>query len=478
MAARELQDTSNHELVEWENGAENLDEEFRNQNCVEIELNSDDDVDLDDCEDENPDEEFGVIDEKEIYSDDDMVSGVDDSVASASHKEAVLAVAVTTLENQCIVATGGQDDVAILWRLEDTWGGSVKCKQQCRLEGHTDSVVQVEFSHDGKYLATAGYDGIVKIWTPGTGALVQTLDGPAKEIEWIMWHPKGHAICAGSSDTMAWMWFAPSGKLMQIFAGHAHSVTCGSWGLGGKLIVTGSEDQSVIVWDPRQGTPKQHAKQVHESAIVSMCSHPDAPLVVTGSCDASAKVLHIETGKIVADLSGHLDSVEAVGFNNMAPGGILLLATASMDGKAMIWDGKTFDLRCTLTEHFEKGGITKFRWLPQKYSNLICTCATDATSRLFDALTGQCLHTCQGHTDTVLDIDLLLVGGDKTLTVVSGSDDSTCRIFTVPLDASAVVAKKQSEVNGTANSEQLNFQPPARAEGVRDVDAADSGPPV
>merc|ERR1712190_520189 len=99
---------------------------------------------------------------------------------------------------------------------------------------------------------------------------------------------------------------------MQIFAGHAQSVTCGAWGLAGKIIVTGSEDKSVIVWNPRQGSPTHHIKQVHEGALVTMCSHPDAPMVVTGAEDATACVIHVETGKIVANLSGHLDSVEAV----------------------------------------------------------------------------------------------------------------------------------------------------------------------
>ena len=40
-------------------------------------------------------------------------------------------------------------------------------------------------------------DGTVKIWTAATGALLHSLEGPAKEVEWVIWHPKGHAILAG-----------------------------------------------------------------------------------------------------------------------------------------------------------------------------------------------------------------------------------------------------------------------------------------
>lgn len=65
---------------------------------------------------------------------------------------------------------------------------------------------------------------------------------------------------------------------------------------------------------------------MHESPIISICSHPESPIarashgprarlelqVVTGAEDATAKVLQIESGKVLAPLPGHIDSVEAV----------------------------------------------------------------------------------------------------------------------------------------------------------------------
>lgn len=66
------------------------------------------------------------------------------------------------------------------------------------------------------------------------------------QVEWLLWHPKGHAILAGSADTMAWMWWAPTGKLMQIFAGSCGGNqrgpflsirACGSPELGNRISV-------------------------------------------------------------------------------------------------------------------------------------------------------------------------------------------------------------------------------------------------
>lgn len=377
--------------------------------------------------------EIGVIDPRDLYSDEEI--GPDDSVACVNHTDSVLAVALSPTDRSLLV-TGGQDDVAIMWTMQETSTG-VTCTEKCRLLGHTDSVVQVGFSHDGQYVATASYDATVRIWTASSGALLHALDGPGKEIEWLHWHPKGHAIIAGSADGMAWMWWAPSGKVMQIFTGHASSVTCGCWGLGGKVVVTGSEDQSVIVWNPRTGTPQNTMRQVHEVGIVSICAHEESPVVVSGATDATVKVLQLETGKTLANLTGHVESVEAVGFNTPAVGGLSLLATGGMDGKVMIWDGKSFDLRHTLKEHFERGGVVRFKWLPPPlYANWLCTCSTDATVRMFNALTGECVKTLQGHSETVLDLDLMLTevaGKGPQLVVSSASEDQSCRLFVVAL---------------------------------------------
>lgn len=43
--------------------------------------------------------------------------------------------------------------------------------------GHTDSVICVSFSSDGKYVATGGMDGQALVWDTATGAQVVTCDG-------------------------------------------------------------------------------------------------------------------------------------------------------------------------------------------------------------------------------------------------------------------------------------------------------------
>lgn len=422
---------------------EDLDEEFRTGDCVEVEMGSepptddDDDANLVDDDDDDDGGDVGVFPAPSMGDEEDEFAGVDDAAAHAAHKESVLSVAVCPVRPE-LVCTGGQDDVAVLWELQREASG-LTYREFRRLEGHTDSVIQVAFSNDGQYVATASYDATVKIWQATSGELVHSLEGPSSEVEWCLWHPKGHAILAGSLDTMAWMWWAPTGKMMQIFAGHAAAVSCGCWPLGGKLIATGSEDHGVIVWNPRGGSPQQHFRDLFDGGVLSICAHAESPIVVAGSENAVVAVLQIETGAVLHRIGGHTDSVEAVAFNQPAPGGLLLLASAGMEGKVQIFDGKTFDLRVTLAEHVDKGGVIRFKWLPASpLGPLLLTCSTDRTLRLFSALDGRCLRTLRGHSQQVMDLDLALgpiegPDGAQQLCVLSASDDATTRVFMVPL---------------------------------------------
>lgn len=116
-----------------------------------------------------------------------------------------------------LVATGGADDRAYIWRVGqeafEATGGAV-----LELSGHTDTVSSLAFSADGTFLASGGMDGRVKVWEVASGRCAQTLEGPGDAVEWVQWHPKGGVLLAGAADFTAWMWLAATGACMQVGA--------------------------------------------------------------------------------------------------------------------------------------------------------------------------------------------------------------------------------------------------------------------
>ncbi|EOD28621.1 hypothetical protein EMIHUDRAFT_418542 [Emiliania huxleyi CCMP1516] len=329
-----------------------------------------------------------------------------------AHTSAVFAVAVNPAQPH-VFATGGGDDVAHLWRL----GSEAPV---AALRGHTDSVSSVGFSADGSYLATGGLDGAVRVWA-ADGSLVVLLEGPTQGINWVCWHARGHVLLAGSEDATAWMWKVPEGAVMQIFSAHSASVSYGGFANGGRSVITASEDGTIRLWNPRAGTVEHctHASPPHEpEAVTCLAPHPSQAVYLFGVESGAVKIAHAESGKLLASLPAHEDSVEAASFCECMP----LAATGGMDGKLCIWDLNTYGLRHTC---LHGAGVIEAVW--RRGSPLVFSCTVSKEVRLWDARSGACLNTLTGHTDAVL---CLAVGYPEAgAYLVSGSDDNTARVW-------------------------------------------------
>lgn len=378
---------------------------------VVADLDSDDDVPDDDLEDDDDEDGDAAMGAAEAGPPPAVPPpGRDDAAASlARHGDPVYAVAWSRT-NADLVATGGGDDRAFLWEL-----GSGRA---VALEGHTDSVACVAFSHVSAALATGGMDGKVLVWD-GAGRLQHKLEGPNDAVEWVAWHPKGEVLLAGSTDYTTWMWSASSGTYMQMFGGHGGPVTCGAFLPDGKSLVTGSADGTLKWWDPRTAQCTHTFEgdfEFHEQMVTALDCHPDSNLVLTGGADGRVCLVNLANRKVAAKLQGHADGVEAVGLCGTLP----LAASGGLDGKAFVWDLHTLQPRYAL-EH--GAAVIKLLWHPaQPY---LLTAALDGRVRAWDARNGTCLRTFEGHTMAILDMAVSATGDG----VLTGSDDKLAKVF-------------------------------------------------
>lgn len=338
------------------------------------------------------------------------------------HEDAVVAVAWNPVQRD-LVATGGCDDKAYMWRVgQDAYESTSGSMGTYELSGHTDTVVSVGFNAAGTLLATAGMDGVCKIWSTSNGQLLRTLEGTGGALEWVRWHPKGDVVIAGTDDFMVYMWNAATGAVMQVFSGHSGTVTSGAFTPDGKALVTvgGEDDASLRVWNPKTGecgtTLQGHP--FHAEGILCLGLNSEGAVAITGGLDGAVCLSNVHNGRVLGALQGHEDSVEAVGFASSLP----LAASAGVDGKLLIWDCATLSQRGAC-EH--PAGVTRAAWHPTQ--PLVFTACMDGVARCWDMRTNACVRAYGGHEDAVQDI---AVSADGAM-LLTGSDDKTAKAYMV-----------------------------------------------
>lgn len=198
-----------------------------------------------------------------------------------------------------------------------------------------DRVTALDFSPDGKLLATGGgspsRSGELKLWNTADGTLARELaDAHSDTVLGVKFSPDGKLLASCGADKFLKVFDVASGKFVRAFEGHTHHVLSAGWSSDGRSLASAGADSVVKIWDFASGDQRRTI-QGFGKEVTSVAFIGDSGNVLAGSGDKTVRIVRAGDGGNVRTLTGAGDFVFA--------------AAATFDGKIIVAGGQDSRLR-------------------------------------------------------------------------------------------------------------------------------------
>ncbi|GAA0943024.1 WD40 repeat domain-containing serine/threonine protein kinase [Actinocorallia libanotica] len=281
------------------------------------------------------------------------------------------------------------------------------------LHGHSDEVLMVAFSRDGRTLATGDRSGEVRLWDVASGRTVRFLKGHTDAVYAAAFSPDGTMVATCSEDGTVRTWRTATGRAVRTLTGHAGSVYAAAFSPDGRTLASGGWDGTVRLWDPADGDTRR-VLQIRSGNVKSVAFTGDGATLACGA-EGTASLWRPATGKRLRTLTGHTGWIGSVAFDRSGS----RLATACDDGTIRLWNtgtGKTLQVLALHT-----AAVRAVSFSPD--SHTLASGSDDKTARLWDASTGRPLRTLTRHTASVNGVAF---NPDNDLLATTSWDRTTC----------------------------------------------------
>jgi ribosome assembly protein 4 len=198
-----------------------------------------------------------------------------------------------------------------------------------------------------------------------------TMPGHTEAILHLSYSPDGRQLASGGGDTTVRFWDLNTSLPKATCKQHKDHVLCTAWSPDGTYFASADKRGTLIVWNPNQrGRSDQQGAQnssdndpstqrktrhasepvwikakAHNQYISSLAweplhlNHGRGERIVTASKDGTCKIWNVRARQSLITLSGHTDAVEAVKW-----GGEGFIYTASRDRTIKMWTAKEEDV--------------------------------------------------------------------------------------------------------------------------------------
>jgi WD40 repeat protein len=179
----------------------------------------------------------------------------------------------------------GPEGINLKPGMSDGWSA---CLQT--LEGHSNTVSSVAFSHNSTRLASASYDSTVKIWDASSGTCLHTLEGHSSEVTSVAFSHESTRLASASYDNTIKIWDASNGACLHTLEGHSSEVSSVAFSHDSTRLASASHDNTIKVWNTSSGACLHMLNVAKPLRSLSFDTTSSCLLTEIGSIDASASI--------------------------------------------------------------------------------------------------------------------------------------------------------------------------------------------
>src|SRR5205085_447213 len=202
----------------------------------------------------------------------------------------------------------------------------------------------------GRRLATCSQnDKVVRVWDADTGRELLHIDGPGAGVDEVQFSPDGKLLATGAWDQPVYLWDAATGKLRHKLADHPCLGPHFRFSADSRALATASHHTTVGVWDVATGRLQQELP-APPNQVASLVAFADGRLLAIERPDgddeaemATVSLWDLAAGRCVRRFAGHRGLVNCAVLSDdgrslafSADG--RRLATGSQDTTVLVWD--------------------------------------------------------------------------------------------------------------------------------------------